>query len=233
VPVVSDDVLGEVEAALLRRLGAEPARAAVSFVGVERIEVLRWREGDVTYLCTLGASRHPMNDPQAVHVDTIGGPRVELLVRIRERASGSSDSLVRSLAVLAATPAVEGLVLRPDATIDLGEPLVPGSACTGFVLSGPEVSGGAVSPGEIVEQAIDRVGDPALDLATAAIMAPIDTGAVGVEPVQLLLAVPATSAELAWARVKGVDALRARFAATSTDLADLRRRTVSFDDPPA
>jgi hypothetical protein len=132
-----DEVLTAVEAALVARFGDGPARASVSFVGVERVEVLRWRDGGMAQLATLGASRHPMHSPDAMHVDPVRGPRVELLTRIRDGSGPSSDAVVRSLAIVAASPSVEGIVLRSGATMDLGTPIAPGSSCTGFVLAGP------------------------------------------------------------------------------------------------
>jgi hypothetical protein len=132
--VLGDDVLAAVEAALLGRFGSDPARASVSFLGVERVDVLRWRTSGSTVLATLGASRHPMGGTESMHVEPVLGPRAELVLRVRETNQVSADPLVRPLAVLAASPAVEGVVLRSESTFDLGSPLVPRSACTGFLL---------------------------------------------------------------------------------------------------
>jgi hypothetical protein len=222
--VSGEQVVAAVEAALLKRFGPDPGRASVSFVGVERIEVLRWRDGRIAQLSTLGASRHPMSDPTAFHADPIAGPRAEILVRVRdggERAGESvSDGMVRSLAIVAATPSVEGIVLKPESTIDLGEPVTTGSSCVGFVLR--TALGEAADTGAALED-----GSAVLDTAQ------IDTGVPGVEPVALLEAIPVTAAELAWARAKGVPALRERFAIAGVDLMDVRRRAVSLEDPPA
>ena len=62
--------------------------------------------------------------------DPVRGPRAELVVALR----GGVDGVLRSLAVLAATPAVEGLVLQPDALVDLGTPLWEGSVFTAVLL---------------------------------------------------------------------------------------------------
>ncbi|MDR1998572.1 MAG: suppressor of fused domain protein [Frankiaceae bacterium] len=139
-----DEVLRAVEAALIQRFGATPARASVSFVGLERLEVLRWRSGAIAWLATLGASRHPMSAGDSMHVDPVRGPRAEILVRVRDDG-GASAALVRAMAVVAASPAVESMVLRPDATIDLGAALGPGSRCTGFLLGASDAAD--VDPG--------------------------------------------------------------------------------------
>jgi hypothetical protein len=130
-----DDLLVTVEAHLLSALGADSGRATVSFVGVDRIDVLRFgpaEDGSTTY-ATLGMSRRPMVDPTVVAPDVTEGPRAELLLRTGE----PQDSVLRSLAVLAATPAVEGLVVRPGATIRLGQPLWDGAAATAVTVGEP------------------------------------------------------------------------------------------------
>lgn len=130
-----DDVLVTVEAHLLAALGADSGRAAVSFVGVDRIDVLRFgpdADGGVTY-ATLGMSRRPMVDPSVVAPEVTEGPRAELLLRTDE----PRDSVLRALAVIAATPAVEGLVVRPGATIRLGESLWDGADVSAVVVGEP------------------------------------------------------------------------------------------------
>lgn len=222
--VSGDQVIAAVEAALLDRFGPSPARASVSFVGVERIEILRWRDGSVSQLSTLGASRHPMSDPTAMVTDPVAGPRAEILVRVRDGGARSGDSLsdgmVRSLAVLAATPSVEGIVLKAESTVDLGGPVTPGSSCTGFVIR--TALGEAADTGAALTGGASVLGS-----------AFIQTDVPGVEPVALLEAIPVTPTELAWARAKGVPALRERLAIAGLDLTDVRRRSVSLSDPPA
>jgi hypothetical protein len=125
-----DDVLGAVERAVNDEFGHPPARASVSFVGVEPIEVLRYldvRLGLVT-LMTLGMSRRPMGDGD-IGVDS-PGPRAELIAQIR----GDSGDLWRRLAVLAAAPVVEGVTYAEGMTVDLGVPLDESSRCTGGVI---------------------------------------------------------------------------------------------------
>jgi hypothetical protein len=131
------DLLAAVEAHLVARLGPEPARAEVSFLGVDRIEVLRFGragEGPVTY-ATLGMARRPMADPRSVAPESTAGPRAELLLRLEAR----QDSVLRALAVVAATPAVEGVVVRPGALLRLGVPLWDGAAATAFRVGEPSI----------------------------------------------------------------------------------------------
>jgi hypothetical protein len=102
---------------------AESDSASVTFLGTEPIEVLRFRSGtdDLVHYVSLGCSRHPMTDPTQILADPFRGPRAEVVLRLRD--PGPATGLARSLAVLAATPAVDGLVLVADALIDLGSPL--------------------------------------------------------------------------------------------------------------
>ena len=126
-------VLESVEAALVEHFAHRPARASVSFVGVEPIEVLRFEPvpGERAYV-TLGMSRDPMTGAgEAVRAED--GPRAELVLRVRD-ATGAYDDMWRKLAVLAAAPAVEGVIYRPGMTVDLGEPVAGLSKCTGVVV---------------------------------------------------------------------------------------------------
>jgi hypothetical protein len=95
----------------------------VTFLGTESIEVLRFRSAadELVQYVSLGCSRYPMIDPSQMVADHLRGPRAEVVLRLRnpEPATG----LARSLAILAATPAVDGVVLAADALIDLGSPL--------------------------------------------------------------------------------------------------------------
>jgi hypothetical protein len=135
VPELTPDlVVTLVEAHLLSVLGGDSGRASVSFVGADRIDVLRFGpdgDGLVRYV-TLGMSRAPMTDPGEL-VPAADGPRAELVLTLR----GTADSVLRRLAILAATPAVEGLVVAPGALIDLGEPLWDGAAMTAVLVGEP------------------------------------------------------------------------------------------------
>lgn len=129
-----DRVLTLVEAHLLSVLGQDSGRAGVSFLGSERIDVLRFGPdaGDLVRYATLGMSRSPMADPGAELVAQ-HGPRAELLLSVR----GLRDSVLRRLATLAASPAVEGVVVAPGASLDLGEPLWDGARCTAVLVGEP------------------------------------------------------------------------------------------------
>lgn len=101
-----------VEARLRSAFGEPDARAAVTFLGTDRIEVLRFTEGDLVRYATLGMSAHPMTDPTAVVADPVRGPRAELVLTVRAGLA-PTDKVLRPLAVLAASPVVEGLVVAP------------------------------------------------------------------------------------------------------------------------
>lgn len=132
-----DLVLTLVEAHLLTAFGEDSGRAGVSFLGAERIDVLRFGpdpEGLVRYV-TLGMSRRPMSAGDHVADDD---PRAELLLTVRDL----HDTVLRRLAILAAAPVVEGLVIRPGARLDLTEPLWDGARFTAVLVGEP---GGAVA----------------------------------------------------------------------------------------
>jgi Suppressor of fused protein (SUFU) len=137
------DVLAEVRGHLRAHfagagISGEPDIASVTFLGTEPIDVLRFAADDdgVVHYVSLGCSRHPMTDPADIAADPVRGPRAEVIVAMR----GSSPvGLARSVAVLAAAPAVEGLVLAPDALVDLGSPLWEGAPFTAFLLSRSEI----------------------------------------------------------------------------------------------
>ncbi|PRC47961.1 Suppressor of fused protein (SUFU), partial [Mycobacterium sp. ITM-2017-0098] len=111
------DILGQVRTHLrdhFARLGitAEPVSASVTFLGTDRIDVLRYvTPGDAAaQYVSVGCSRHPMVDPAEMLADPVQGPRAEVVVSLR----GSPPAgLSRSVAVVAAAPAVEGLILAP------------------------------------------------------------------------------------------------------------------------
>ena len=125
-------VLDQVAAALREHFGQSPVRASVTFVGVDPIQVLRFEPipGEWAYL-SLGMSRHPMT-AGAETIVSADGPRAELMLHVR--ADDRFADVWRRLAVLAAAPAVEGVVYRPDMTVDTGQPLAGGSRCTGAVI---------------------------------------------------------------------------------------------------
>lgn len=137
------DVLAEVRARLgehFDRLGVagEPVAARVTFLGTDPIEVLRFGpDADGTqHYASLGCSRYPMLDPTAMVVDASSGPRAEVVLSLR---GATPTGLARSIAVVAAAPAVEGLVLAPDALVDLETPMWDGAPFTAMLLGRSEI----------------------------------------------------------------------------------------------
>jgi hypothetical protein len=137
------DVLAKVRAQLREHFAttgitAEPVEASVTFLGSERIDVLRFGpdEDGISHYVSLGCSRHPMFDPTELVTDALHGPRAEVAVELR---GPSPKGLVRSLAILAAAPAVEGLILEPDALVDLETPLWESAPFTAFLLGGSDI----------------------------------------------------------------------------------------------
>ncbi|MGW6304887.1 suppressor of fused domain protein [Streptomyces niveus] len=205
------EVLSSVEARLRSALGEPEARAAMTFVGTDRIEVLRFLdpgqppdsgegegEGAVVRYATLGMSARPMADPTVVVPDPDRGPRAELVLSVRAGLA-DTDKVLHPLAVLAASPQVEGLVVSAGASLEVGEPLWPGAPFSSVLVG---ESGGLV---------------PDLELA-----APL-------EPVRFLPLLPMTPNEAAWKRVKGAQALQERWLAHGTDLRDPLRGSVALD----
>ncbi|RVW06093.1 suppressor of fused domain protein [Rhodococcus spongiicola] len=138
---MTDSVVPAVRAHLDRHIGGpEPTAASVTFLGLEPIDVLYYRGADdapVRY-ATLGCSRHPMGDPSEMVADPTRGPRAELVLALAGGA-GVASGVHKTLAVLAAAPSVEGVVLKPDGLIDLGEPLWKGAPFTAVLLGTSEI----------------------------------------------------------------------------------------------
>lgn len=174
----------------------EPDAASVTFLGSEPIEVLRYRpdaDGVVHYV-SVGCAKHPMADPSEIIADPVRGPRAEVVLGVRD--IGPADGIARSLAVLAAAPGVDGVVLAPDALIDFGSPLWQGAR-------GPV-------PFTAVLLSESTIAD--LELPAPA------------EPVRFLTATPITPTEGAWVRIKGPDALRQAWIDDGVDMLDPNRR---------
>jgi hypothetical protein len=187
--------IDRVRAHLGAHFGSEPDVATITFLGAEPIEVLRFRpDGNgVVHYVSLGCSRHPMVDPTEMVADPARGPRAEVVLRLRD--PGPATGLARSLAVVAASPAIEGVVLAADALIDLGAPLwerPSGRAPFTAVLLGRS------------------------DIAELALEPPCD-------PVRFLSATPITATEAAWVRLKGADAMREAWASDGVDVLDPNR----------
>ncbi|GAA2601755.1 suppressor of fused domain protein [Streptomyces axinellae] len=194
---------------LRETLGEPAARASVTFLGTERIEVLRFVDADagtVRY-ATLGMSAAPMADPAEMLADPDRGPRAELLLTVRAGVA-DTDKVLRPLAVLAASPQVEGVVVAPGASLDTGEPLWPGAPFTSVLVAEP---GGVVAD---------------LDLEAP----PGGAGGARPEPVRFLPLLPMTPTEGAWKRVHGADALQERWLRHGTDLRDPARGPVPLGD---
>ncbi|MCV7411751.1 Suppressor of fused protein (SUFU) [Mycobacterium florentinum] len=172
----------------------EPDSASVTFLGTEPMEVLRFRakDGLVQYV-SLGCSRHPMGDPTEIVVDPQRGPRAEIVLRLRN--PGPATGIARSLAILAASPAVDGVVLVPNALIDLGSPL--------WELPSQRVPFTAVLLGRS-------------DIADLPLEPPRD-------PVVFLSATPITATEAAWVRLKGAEAMRQAWETDGVDVLDPNR----------
>ncbi|MDT7764877.1 MAG: hypothetical protein QOC63_4297 [Mycobacterium sp.] len=137
------DVLAEVRAHLREHFAgagitAKPDGASVTFLGSERIEILRFGPAPdgVSHYVSVGCSQHPMFDPTEMITDVLHGPRAEVVVALR---GPSPRGLARSLAIVAAAPAVEGLILEPDALIDLETPLWESAPFTAFLLDRSDI----------------------------------------------------------------------------------------------
>ncbi|MEU7040371.1 suppressor of fused domain protein [Streptomyces varsoviensis] len=200
------DVLELVEARLRESLGEPDARAAVTFLGTDRIEVLRFvaepgpeEDGGTVRYATLGMSAQPMADPSDILADPVRGPRAELVLSVRT-GRADTDQVLRPLAVLAASPQVEGVVVAPGASLDTGEPLWPGAPFTSVLVG----AGGGLVP------------DLALDEPMS--------------PVAFLPLLPMTANETAWKRVHGAAALEERWLRHGTDLRDPLRGGVPLGD---
>jgi hypothetical protein len=182
-------------------VGAEPDSASVTFLGTEPIEVLRFRDtpGGLVHYVSLGCSRHPMADPTEILADPIRGPRAEIVLRLRD--PGPANGIARSLAILAATPAVDGVVLNPDALIDLGSPLW------------------AWPRGRVPFTAVLLGHSDIPDL-------PLDPPR---DPVMFLSATPITATEAAWVRLKGAEAMRRAWLNDGVDVLDPKRPAAQPD----
>ncbi len=189
-------MLAFVEAHLLTVLGQDSGRAGVTFLGAGRIDVLRFgpdESGLVRYV-TVGMSREPMTSASSAVVDP-SGPRAELVLSL----TGTQDKVLQPLAALASSPAVEGVVVGPGASLDTGEPLWPGGRQTGVLVAEP---GGLIPDLELGE-----------DFPDAA-------------PVQFLPVLPMLPEEAAYKRIHGAAALQEKWLAAGTDLRDPNRRPV-------
>ncbi len=189
-------VIAHLEAAL----GPHSGKGSVTFLGTQPIDVLRFGpapDGLMRY-ATVGMCREPMSSAGAGTIDP-AGPRAELLLSLRARPGTGHPGILRSLAIIASAPAVEGVMLGAGASLTLGEPLFAGSAATAVLVGEP---GGLVADLEL-------------------------PGAV--KPVQFLPLLPLLPAEAAFKRLHGAEALEERWLAYGTDLRDPAREAVCLD----
>ncbi|WP_137144402.1 suppressor of fused domain protein [Mycolicibacterium sp. CR10] len=116
-----------------RGITADADEAGVTFLGADPITVMRFATpgSAAAHYVSIGCSRSPMVDPAEFVTDPVRGPRAEVVVALR---GPSPTGLARSIAVVAAAPAVEGLILEPDALIDLETPLWQGAPFTAYLL---------------------------------------------------------------------------------------------------
>lgn len=137
---VSDSVIAAVRAHLVTEIGDEnPSSASVTFLGLESLDILRFgTNSDVVRYVSLGCSRHPMADPNELVADPARGPRAELVLTLHNGV-GVASGVHKALAVLAAAPAVEGVVLVEDALLDLGEPLWMNAPFTAVLLGASDI----------------------------------------------------------------------------------------------
>jgi hypothetical protein len=196
------NILDVVRAHLRSTFPGQMASASVTFLGTETLEVLRFGPdpaGMVRY-ATVGISRRPMYPATAAVNDPVRGPRAELILSLRP----GRDDVLRSLAVMAATPEVESIVLAADVTLDLQTPLWSGAATSAALLG---ESGGLI---------------PDLDLVEAGAVQATD----GVQPVRFHPVLPMTASEAALSRAKGAAVIRQLWLEHGTDLRDPDRRSL-------
>ena len=138
-----------------------------------------------------------MIDPTQILVDPLRGPRAEVVLRLRD--PGPVTGRARSLAIVAATPAVDGVVLAADALIDLGSPLWGDSPA--------RPSGRAPFTAVLLGRS---------DIPDLPLEPPCD-------PVRFLAATPITATEAAWVRLKGAEAMREAWLHDGVDVLDPNR----------
>lgn len=145
--------------------------------------MLRFDGGDVQTYVTVGCSALPMSGASASVFDE-DGPRAELLLSLR----AAHDEVLLPMAVLASSPAVEGVVLTPGMSVEIGGPLWPGARFSSVLLDEPR---GLVP-----------------DITIAGVL----------QPIRVLPVVPVTAEEAAAKKVHGPDWLFSRWHAEGVDL---------------
>lgn len=131
---VTDSVIARVGEHVEAHFGTPPAASAsVTFLGLEAIEVQCFTADDLLHFVSVGCARDPMADPAEMIADPERGPRAEVVVSLRP-TGGIPTGLHKSVAILAAAPAVEGVILAPDGIVDLDEPMWSGAGFTAVLL---------------------------------------------------------------------------------------------------
>src|SRR5699024_12839372 len=78
---VSDSVSQLTIAHLDAHFGAAPAaRASVTFLGLQPIEILGYPAQGVVEYVSVGCAAHPMADPSEILADPVRGPRAEVMM---------------------------------------------------------------------------------------------------------------------------------------------------------
>jgi len=203
------DLLTLVEAAYRQHYETVPTRASVSFLGVEPIEVLRY-EQPTDYQRASPSRRGSPDEPVATSYLSLGMSRYPMT----EPSAVSVDPATAPRAEL-----VRSVLGRPD---DVWRRLA------------------VLAAAPAVESAVYRIG-LRVDLVEPWCAGSRCTGAVlvagplrpiaipGVSAVAVFRLLPATSVELAWARVHGSEALLERWRSAGTELRDLYRQSVALE----
>lgn len=202
------DLLTLVEAAYRQHYRTMPTRASVSFVGVEPIEVLRYDQS-AAHRPTGHPEREGHDEPVATSYLSLGMSRYPMA----EPSAVSVDPATAPRAELLLT-----VLGRPD---DVWRRLA-------VLAAAPAVESAVYRVGLRVD-----LGEPwcAGSRCTGAVLvaAPLRPIAVpGVSAVAVFRLLPATSVELAWARVHGSDALLDRWRGAGTEVRNLYRDSVGL-----
>jgi hypothetical protein len=163
-----------------------------------------------------------MNDPNALAADLVRGPRAELVLSVWA-GHAETDKALRSLAVLAASPQIEGVVVTPGASLDLGGPLWPGAPFSAVLVAEPKdmpVDVPKEVPNDMSrdtgrgEPSRERRGVRRTGLVEDLELEP------PMDPVRFFPLLPMTANEAAWKRARGAAALQERWLRMGTDLRD-------------
>lgn len=205
--------------------GTQPEIASITFVGVPPINIMRCvRPAGATGLdgttrttptivyASIGCGREEMGDPTSLIQGDNPAGRAEVALEVDQPI----DGVARMIATIAASPMVEGLVVEPDAIIELGFPLWHQSAFRSVVTGQTDLS---------FSVNVASHNPPDLGDMLAGIQPSGDTAAADVSIVRLL---PATAVEAAWARVRSVPQLRQAWDQAGIDCLDPYREAIQL-----